>query len=94
MTEQKYGIKAKPASSGNPQTNETTEIIHQVLGNIVHSYNLKEGYIDDADPRMGILAASSFTVRSRYHQTKQKSPGQLVFERDMILTIYHMENCR
>ena len=36
---------------------------------------------------MAILAAAAFAVQSTYHRTKEKSPGQLVFGRDMILPI-------
>ena len=39
---------------------------------------------------MGILAAEAFEVRSTHHRTQGKSPGQLVFGRDMILTINHV----
>ena len=39
---------------------------------------------------MGILAASDFAVRSTYHRTKEKIPGQLVFVRDMIPPINHV----
>ena len=79
MIEQEYGIKKKPASPGNPQTNATAEIINQVQVNIVHSYNLYENYVYDADPWMGIPAAADFTVRSTYHRSKQKITVQLVF---------------
>ena len=92
MVEQEYGIKTKHASSVNPQANATIEIIHQVLGNIVNSYNLQETYIDYSDPWMGILAAVVFSLRSTYHQTKRKILVQLIFGQDMILTINHIEN--
>ena len=52
LIEQEYGIKTNPASSGNPQANATIEIIHQVLGNLIHTYNLHDKYGDDADPWM------------------------------------------
>ena len=39
---------------------------------------------------MGILATAYFAVRYVYHRTKVKSPGQLVFGRDMILRINHV----
>ena len=94
MIEQEYGIKMKPDSPGNPQANATIEIIHQVLGNLLLAYNQQETYLDDADPWIGILAASAFAVRSTYHQTKKKSPGQLVFGRNMILPINHIDNWR
>ena len=84
----------KPPSSVNTQANSIIERIHQVLGNIVHAYNLQETCVDDADPWMGILEATYFTVRSTYHQTIQKSLGQLFFGRYMILPINHVENRR
>ena len=69
-----------------------TEIIHQVLGNIIRSFNLHDTYVDDADPWMGILAEVAFAVQAMYHRNKQNIPGQLVFGRDMILPINNLEN--
>ena len=79
MIEQEYGIKARPDSSGNMQVNKVIEIIYQVLGNLIRSFNLYDTYLDDADPWMVILAATAFAVRATYHRTKQKRPGRLVF---------------
>ena len=73
LIEQEYVIKSKPDSSGNPQAKDITEIIHQVLGNLLHFYDLQETYIDYYEPWMGILAAADLLVGTRYHQTKQKS---------------------
>ena len=50
LIEAKYYIKEKPASSGNPQENTIIERIHQVLGNLVWTYNIHTIYVDDADP--------------------------------------------
>ena len=47
-------------------------MIHQVLGNLVHTYNLQVTYVDDADPWMGILEAAAFVVQNTYHRTKKK----------------------
>ena len=38
------------------------------------------------------MSATAFAVRSTYHTTLQKSPGQLVFGRDMIFNIEHIAN--
>ena len=94
MIEDKYGTKNKPASPGNPQVNETMERIHQILGNLVRTYNLQETCVYDADPFMGILDTSAFAVQSTYHRAKDKSLGQSVFGRDMILTINHLADWR
>ena len=39
---------------------------------------------------MGILAAAALAVRPTYHTTKGKSPGWIVFGRDMIPPINHV----
>ena len=70
------------------------ERIHQVLGNLVRTYNLQETYVYDADPWMGILATEDFAVQSMYQPTKQNIPGQLFFGKDMILPINHIANWR
>ena len=59
---------------------------------LVHFYILQETYVGDADPWMGILAATDFTVQSMYHQTLKKMFGQLVFGGNMILPINHIAN--
>ena len=46
LTETDYGITAKPSASANPTSNAILERIHQVLGNLVHTYNIKETYVD------------------------------------------------
>ena len=79
---------------GKPQANAIIEIIHQVLENLVCTYNLQETYVDGADPWMGILEAAVFAFHSTYHKTKGKIAGQLVFGRDMILPINHVADWR
>ena len=43
---------------------------------------------------MGILVTAAYAVQSKYHRTKQKSRGQLVFGREMILPIDNISNWR
>ena len=62
MIENKYGIRTKTDSSGNPHAKTITERIHQVLVNLVWTYNIQETYVDDPATWMGVLAASVFTV--------------------------------
>ena len=94
MIGNEYDNNTKHDSPGNPQVNAIIEIIHQVLGYLVHTYNLQETYADDDDPWMGILATVAFAVSSTYHMTNRKIPGQLVFGRDMILPINHVVDWR
>ena len=41
LMEQEYVINTKPASPGNPQAYAIIERVHQVLGNIVRTYNIQ-----------------------------------------------------
>ena len=87
-----YGIKGKQISVKNPQVYAIVEQIHQVIGNIIRTFELESNYLDEEDPWTGILAATAFAVRSTYHTTLKKTPGQLVFGRDMIFNIQHVAN--
>jgi len=92
MVTNDYGIKKKPITTRNPQANAIIERVHQVLGNIIRTFELEENYLDEDDPWSGILSAAAFAVRTTYHTTTQASPGQLVFGRDMVLNIKHIAN--
>ena len=83
------GIKKKPITVRNPQANAIVERIHQVLGNMIRSFELENNYLDEEDPWKGLLTAAAFAVRSTIHTTLKKTPGQLVFGRDMIFNMKH-----
>jgi transposase InsO family protein len=87
-----YGIKRKPITVRNPQANAIVERIHQVIANMIRTFELETNYLDQDDPWKGILSATAFAVRSTYHTTLKKTPGQLVFGRDMIFNIKHVAN--
>ena len=63
-----------------------------MIANIIRTFELEDNYLDEEDPWKGILSATAFAVRSTYHTTLKKTPGQLVFGRDMILNIKHVAN--
>jgi hypothetical protein len=92
MIKEDYGITRKPITTRNPQANAIIERVHQVVGNILRTFELQDNYLDEEDPWKGILSATAFAVRSTYHMTLQKTPGQLVFGRDMIFNINHTAN--
>jgi hypothetical protein len=82
-------VKAKPTTVRNPQANAIVERVHQVIGNIICTFELENNYLDDNDPWKGILSATAFAVQSTFHTTLQNTPGQLVFGCDMILNVKH-----
>jgi transposase InsO family protein len=89
MIKEDYGVKAKPITVRNPQANAIVERVHQVIGNIIRTFELESTYLDETDLRKGILSATAFAVRLTFHTTLQSTPGQLVFGRDMIFNIKH-----
>ena len=86
-----YGIKPQSISTRNPQANVILESIHQTIGNIIRTFELHEADVEE-DLWPGVLGVAAFAVRSTYHTTLQKTPGQLVFGRDMIFNLQHIAN--
>ena len=46
LIEDEYGITAKPSTSVNPVSNAVLGRIHQVIGNLVRTFNVQRTYID------------------------------------------------
>jgi hypothetical protein len=94
MIKNDYVINGKPITVRNPQVtkaNAIVERVHQVMGNIIRTFELESNYMDEDDPWKGI-SATAFAVRSTFHTSLQSTPGQLVFGRDMIFNIQHIAN--
>ena len=64
LIEEAYGITAKPITSGNPMYNGVLERIHQIIGNLGHTFNISQTYTDKNGLWTGILAAAAFAIRS------------------------------
>ena len=88
MYQNDYGLKRKPITTSNSQSNAIIERIHQTIVNIIHTFDVSN--IVNNDPSSGILVAAMFSVRETYHTTLQASPMLLVFGRDLILNIKHV----
>ena len=82
-----YGIKPKPITTRNPQSNSVLERVHQTIGNMLRTTNLHELDTQSDDPFAGILSAVLFATRATYHMTLQAMPMQLVCGRDAMLNI-------
>ena len=90
MCHNDYGLKRKPITTRNPQSNAIIKRIHETIGNIIRTFDVSN--IVNNDPWSLILAATMFAVRATYHTTLQASPMQLVFGRDAILNTKHVAN--
>jgi len=82
-----YDMKKAQSAAYNPQSNGVIERVHQVLNNCLSTANMEERELDARDPWGSFLAATAFPIRSTFHTTTHATPGQLVFQRDMILPI-------
>ena len=50
LIDMEYLITAKPSTLGNPMSNAVLERIHQVLGNLVLTFNIStQTYVDEND---------------------------------------------
>ena len=77
MIKTDYGVKVRPITTRNPQANAIVERVHQMIGNMIRTFELYDNDgIDDDDPWSGILAAV---------MTMQATPMLLVFCRDVII---------
>ena len=60
IIEMEYIIISNPITLGYPTPNAILERIHQVLVNLVRTYNIKNTYVDEDYPLSGILEAADF----------------------------------
>jgi transposase InsO family protein len=65
------GIKCRPTTSYNSQGNSIIERIHQVLGNMLRTFELEERELYPDDPWNEFLQACAFGIRNTFHTTLQ-----------------------
>ena len=69
--------------------NEILEIIHSALGNLVRTYTIKDAYIDEDDPCLGIFSFVEFAIHYNANNLKGYTLVQLIVGRDIILQVKH-----
>jgi len=84
------GIKLKPTTVRNPQANAVLERVHQVLGNMLRTKNIRELDLNPDDPWTEVLASVAWAIRSTYHTTLGATPAQLVYGRDMVYPLQYI----
>ena len=87
---QSYGIISKPTTVKNPQANSVVERVHLVITNQLRSIDLDQEKISHANLTSlanDLLQSAAWAVRTTVHTVHQRTPGQLVFERDMIMQL-------
>jgi hypothetical protein len=82
-----YGQKSKPTMSHNPQSNGIIERVHAVLNDMLCTHRFSETEMDTEDQWTDILSSTAFAIQVTCHGTLEATPGQLVFNRDMVLPV-------
>jgi hypothetical protein len=82
-----YGIKHKPTSVKNPQTNAILEHIHAVIGNMLHTSELDMAEMVKASDIDVFLSDAAWAVHSTYQTVLKASPGAAIFGRNMFFDI-------
>ena len=90
-----YGIQSAPTTAKNPQANAVLERVHQVLANMLRTFQLLGYSIDqlkDGDIFDGALANVAFAIRATYHTELKASPAAVVFQREMMFPTLYVAN--
>lgn len=85
---QSYGINSKPTTVKNPQANSIVERSHLVISNQLRTFDLQHESLSTTNFKQmenDLLQATAWAIRSTIHSTLQRTPGQLIFQRDMVL---------
>ena len=67
MCQNYNGLKRKPITNSNPQSNKTIEQIYQTIGNIISTFDMSN--IVNNNPCSYILSTTMFAVRATYQTT-------------------------
>eukprot|EP00957_Ditylum_brightwellii_P178626 13605834-Ditylum_brightwellii.AAC.1 len=59
-----HGVKKRPITVRNPQTNSIIERIYQTIGSMIRLFEAHSTDIDEKDPWTGILSAVRFATRA------------------------------
>jgi hypothetical protein len=87
-----YGIKCKPTSVKNPQTNAILEHVHQVIMAMLHTAEIDMANSVGASCIHTILINMSWAIHSTYHVVLKASLGAAHFGLDMLFNIPFLAN--
>ena len=82
-----FAIKPTCTTIKNPQANAPVERVHQVVGQMMITQDLKSKVFDFINPWGPMLTSIAWAVRAAHHSTLGYTPAQLVYGRDMIFNL-------
>ena len=75
MIKEDYGIAKKATTSRNTQDNSILERSHQIIGNMIKTFQIYNIDDLDNDPWSGILSSVMFGLKAKYHSTLKATPA-------------------
>ena len=82
-----FDIKPVLTSVKNPQSNAPFERVHKIILNMPVTKDLDNKVFDYTDPWGENLVSIAWEIRSSYHITIMDTPGQSVFDRDILFNL-------
>ena len=79
----KWNILLEPITTANPQANAIVERVHRIMGDMIRVQLVQQHKQDD--PIRDMFTAAAYGIRATVHGTTLFTPGQIVFNKDMIL---------
>jgi hypothetical protein len=89
---QSYGIKSVHTTVKNPQANSILEHAHQTVGNMVRASNLMAQDLSTHFALSRLMHNVQWALNTTFHTTLKATPGQLVFQHDLILPTQFLAN--
>ena len=87
-------IRNRPPTVKNPQANGILERVYGVINDMLRTNDLDNQSFDSVDPWGELLANIAWVLRSLTHSTLNATPGQLVFNRDMLFDLKYVADWR
>ena len=79
------GLKKKPSSSWNPQSNATLERARQAFGGMLRALELGGAALGENEPLQKFLTGTAYAARSTFLAAQGAAPAQAALGRDMAL---------
>ncbi len=87
-----YGIKRKPTSVKNPQTNAILEQVYAAVMNMLCTAEIDlDNSVKPSDVNV-FLSDAAWAICSTHHTLLKTSPGAAIFGQDMLLDILFIAN--
>ena len=84
---------SKPTTIKNPQGNATHERMHLVLAELLRTQDMYVPLKSSVNKEINyILQSAAWAIRTSVHSVLKHSPGQLVYNRDMVIHDYKQAN--